>query len=171
MPQSLAISVRRTNCESDASPSKINVALNPVIVHGIMGIISLTTCRWHSCCSIQNPDPLKAEYLVVISKRELKGQLFGHNIYRAAGFELLPLQSSSNPPQVTERYLLSLIKSHLNGSLLWFSYDWDMTRRLQAQYVARPGDAGKALWESVMSVASLLVSYWFISGRWQIFLE
>ena len=101
-----------------------------------------------------------AEYLILITKRELKGQILGHDIYRATGYELLPLQSQTTPSQITERYLLSLIKTSLNSSLLWFSYDWDLTRRLQAQYVARPGDVGKAFWESVPELSlprSLLI--------------
>ena len=112
-----------------------------------------------------------AEFLIVITKRELKGQICGHNIYRATGFELLPLQSVATSSQVTERYLLSLVKSNLNSSLLWFSYDWDLTRRLQAQYVARPGDVGKALWESVRRSFYFWLFVELALGRWPVLLE
>ncbi|THH12165.1 hypothetical protein EW145_g157 [Phellinidium pouzarii] len=47
-----------------------------------------------------------------------------------------------NPAEI---YLMGLLKKHLDDGLFWFSYTWDLTRRLQAQW-SDSGD-GKALWE------------------------
>ena len=93
-----------------------------------------------------------AEYIVIITGRELQGNLMGHEVYRASDFEILPLNPTvnvQNPPHPVEAHLLALLRSHLNGGVFYFSYGWDMTRRLQAQYDSREKDADRALWEVV----------------------
>ena len=93
-----------------------------------------------------------AEYLIVITGRELKGHLLGHPIYRAADFDILPLDpgvSVSKPSHPVETHLLALVRSHLSSSQFLYSYEFDVTRRLQAQYVARENDEGKPMWEIV----------------------
>lgn len=76
----------------------------------------------------------------------------GQNIYRATDFDILPLNpdvSVLNPPTAVETHLLALVKSHLSGGHFVFSYGWDLTRRLQAQWTSLEEDSGKALWEVV----------------------
>jgi len=91
-----------------------------------------------------------AEYLIVVTGRELKGHILGHPIYRAADFDILPLDpgvSVSKPSHPVETHLLALVRSHLSSSQFLYSYEFDVTRRLQAQYVARENDEGKPMWE------------------------
>lgn len=75
----------------------------------------------------------------------------GHDIYRATEFDILPLAAVSAyvPPHAVEAHLLGLVRSHLNGGNFLFSYTYDLTRRLQAQWETREADAGRALWEVV----------------------
>lgn len=78
------------------------------------------------------------------------------NIYRATDYEILPLNpdiSVSSPPHPVEAHLLALVKSHLSSGNFLFSYAWDLTRRLQAQWASLKEDGDKPLWE-VVSVAS-----------------
>ncbi|KAI0322321.1 SacI homology domain-containing protein [Amylostereum chailletii] len=105
-------------------------------IFGILGLISLTI----------------SEYVIVITGRELRGKLLGHSVYKATDFDILPLEpgiSVSNPPHPVEAHLLALVRSHLSSGIFLFSYDFDITRRLQAQWVARAKDEGKASWEVV----------------------
>lgn len=76
----------------------------------------------------------------------------GQNIYRATDYDVLPLNpdvSVANPPNAVEAHLLALVRSHLNGGYFLFSYGWDLTRRLQAQWLAMETDQEKSLWEAV----------------------
>ncbi|KAI0029153.1 SacI homology domain-containing protein [Vararia minispora EC-137] len=109
---------------------------HPKAIYGILGVISLTL----------------AEYIVLITGRELKGKILGHPIYRATEYEILPIEPNASvvhPVHPVEAHLLALIKSNLNDSVLIFSYEFDITRRLQAQWVARERDEGRASWEVV----------------------
>lgn len=93
-----------------------------------------------------------AEYIIIITGRELRGRFMANNIYRATDFEILPLNpdvSVQNPPNRVEAHLLALVRSHLYGGYFLYSYGWDLTRRLQAQWETLKDDAGKALWEVV----------------------
>lgn len=75
-----------------------------------------------------------------------------NDIWRANEFEIMPLNpdvSVQNPSHSVEAYLLALVKSHLNGGSFFFSHSWDLTRRLQAQWLAEKTDASKAMWEVV----------------------
>ena len=123
-------------------------------IYGIFGLISLSQCR----SPPQILDfaltryPLAAEYLIVITGRELQGHLLGHPIYRAVDFDILPISpglSVAKPSHPVETHLLALVRSHLNGGLFLYSYVFDVTRRLQAQYVARESDERKPIWETV----------------------
>lgn len=93
-----------------------------------------------------------AEYIIVITSRELRGRLMGHEIYRATDFDVLPLNpvvSTDNPPHPVEGHLLALVRSHLRGGNFLFSYEWDLTRRMQAQWETRATETGKSSWEVV----------------------
>ena len=48
-----------------------------------------------------------------------------------------------------ETHLLALVRTHLNSGQFLYSYEFDVTRRLQAQYVAREKDEGQPMWEIV----------------------
>ncbi|KAI0274857.1 SacI homology domain-containing protein [Gloeopeniophorella convolvens] len=92
-------------------------------IYGIFGLVSLS----------------QTEYLIVITARELRGNLLGNPIYRASEFDILPLEPGT--------HLLALVRSHLNGGMFLYSYEFDITRRLQAQYVAKQSDEGQPMWE------------------------
>lgn len=78
----------------------------------------------------------------------------GHDIYRATSFKILPISSDESiRHHATENYLLALLKSHLNQGWFWFSYDYDLTRRLQAQ--AGVNDSGKSLWQLVSCLSGI----------------
>ncbi|KAI0786098.1 SacI homology domain-containing protein [Abortiporus biennis] len=103
-------------------------------IYGIVGMITL----------------VMSEYIIVLTGRELKGQLMGQNVYRATDYEILPLNpdvSVTNPPNAVEAHLIALIKSHLFSGYFLFSYGWDLTRRLQAQWAAGQEENSKAMWE------------------------
>lgn len=76
----------------------------------------------------------------------------GEDVYRATEYDILPLNSNisvQHPPHPVEAHLLALVRSHLNGGLFFFSYGWDVTRRLQALWKAQKDDAEKGFWEVV----------------------
>lgn len=97
-----------------------------------------------------------AEYIIVITGRELRGHIMRQNIYRATEYDILPLNpdvSVQSPPNAVESHLLALVQSHLQGGTFFFSYGWDITRRLQAQWMTLQEDGDKALWEIVSTVS------------------
>ncbi|KAF8624894.1 hypothetical protein AX15_005762 [Amanita polypyramis BW_CC] len=103
-------------------------------IYGILGIISLTL----------------SDYIILMTGREPQGRFMGHDIYRATKFDILSINSNIsayNPPHPVEAHLLALVRSHLEGGNFLFSYDWDLTRRLQTQWDNRDSDARMALWE------------------------
>ncbi|KAH8120657.1 SacI homology domain-containing protein [Phellopilus nigrolimitatus] len=107
-----------------------NLDLRSSDIFGIIGIISLAI----------------TDYIVVMTGREYKGELLGHEIFRATKFQMLPMNPDIEPELYpAEHYLMGLLKRHLDDGLFWFSYTWDLTRRLQAQW-SESGD-GKSLWE------------------------
>ena len=84
--------------------------------------------------------------------REPQGRFMGHDVYRATKFDILSINpniSAYNPPHPVDAHLLALVRSHLEGGNFLFSYDWDLTRRLQTQWENRDGDTRTALWEVV----------------------
>ncbi|OCH96696.1 hypothetical protein OBBRIDRAFT_830093 [Obba rivulosa] len=103
-------------------------------IYGIFGIISLAL----------------SDYVIVITGRELRGSILRQNIYRATDYDILPLNptaSVQNPPTAVEAHLLALVRSHLAGGFFFFSYGWDITRRLQAQWSTLQEDSDGPLWE------------------------
>jgi len=93
----------------------------------------------------------------VLTGREIRGRLKGHDVYRATDFEILPLNpnvSIHNPPHPVEGHLLALVRSHLYGGFFLFSYGWDLTRRLQAQWETQEEDEDRGFWEVVSIVFS-----------------
>lgn len=79
----------------------------------------------------------------------------GSEIYHATDFDILPVSpeaSVTNPQHPVEAHLIGLIKSHLKNGYFLFSYGWDLTRRLQAQWESREKDQGKAMWEVVSNM-------------------
>ncbi|KAJ7225879.1 SacI homology domain-containing protein [Mycena pura] len=104
-------------------------------LYGILGFLSLSL----------------SEYVVVMTGREFKGRMLGHDIFRATDFDLLPLAPNINiynPPHPVEAHLLALARSHLMGGMFLFSYTWDLTRRLQAQWETREKDANTPFWQT-----------------------
>ncbi|EJD55532.1 inositol/phosphatidylinositol phosphatase [Auricularia subglabra TFB-10046 SS5] len=99
--------------------------------YGILGLISLST----------------SDYLIIITGRELKTRFMGHDIYQATDFKVLPLDTHAYE-HPAEGHLLALVQTHLSSGLFWFSYTFDITRRLQAHWVSAQDDADKALWET-----------------------
>ncbi len=95
--------------------------------------------------------PGTADYLIVLTGRTLLACFMGHNIYRATDFDILPLEDIpiDLSPHPVESHLLALLRSHLEGGNFLFSYTWDLTRRLQAQWQQMEEDSGKAFWEVV----------------------
>ncbi|OJA20427.1 hypothetical protein AZE42_09470 [Rhizopogon vesiculosus] len=103
-------------------------------IYGILGMISLAL----------------SEYVIVMTGREHRARLMGHDIYRAADFDILPLNpnvSVQNPQHPVEGHLLALVRSHLLGGYFLFSYGWDLSRRLQVQWQDQENQERKALWE------------------------
>ncbi|KAI0343986.1 hypothetical protein BDW22DRAFT_1327329 [Trametopsis cervina] len=103
-------------------------------IYGILGMVTL----------------VMSEYIIIITGREHRGRFMGHNVYRATDYDILPLNpdvSITNPPNSVEAHLLALVRSHLYGGYFLYSYGWDLTRRLQAQWATIQEDAGRALWE------------------------
>ncbi|CAE6466545.1 unnamed protein product [Rhizoctonia solani] len=96
-------------------------------IYGVLGILSLSAC----------------DYLILITARERRGLIFGHIVYRATDFVILPIAPPPVPDHPAERHLLALVRTHLKTGAFWFSYGWDLTTRLQSQ---RPNDT-RPLWE------------------------
>jgi hypothetical protein len=107
--------------------------------------------------------------------REHRARLMGHDIYRAADFDILPLNPNvpaQSPPHPVEGHLLALVRSHLLGGQFLFSYAWDLSRRLQTQWNEREDDEKSALWEQVSLVfpSTVIMSDSILGGR-QVLLE
>jgi len=103
-------------------------------IYGIVGLITLSL----------------SEYIIIVTGREKSGSIMGEDVYNATEYDILPLNpnvSVQNPPHPVEAHLLALVRSHLNGGLFFFSYGWDITRRLQAQWLAKKNDVEKGFWE------------------------
>ena len=93
-----------------------------------------------------------ADYVVIITAREIRGQMLGHNVYKATDFGFLPLSPDpSIEEHPLESHLMSLTRLHLFSGLFWFSYGYDLTRRLQAQWASEKEDVRKPMWEVVRS--------------------
>ncbi|KAF8446152.1 SacI homology domain-containing protein [Boletus edulis BED1] len=116
------------------TPAPPTVSRYEKTVYGILGMISLAL----------------SEYIIILTGREHRTRFMGHDIYRAADFDILPLNpnvSVQNPPHPVERHLLALVRSHLHSGHFLFSYGWDLTTRLQAQWAERENSNERSLWE------------------------
>ncbi|KAI9572765.1 SacI homology domain-containing protein [Boletus coccyginus] len=103
-------------------------------VYGILGMISLAL----------------SEYIIILTGREHRARFMGHDVYRAADFDIIPLNpnvSAQNAPHPVERHLLALVRSHLLGGHFLFSYGWDLSIRLQTQLGERVNSDERSLWE------------------------
>lgn len=91
-----------------------------------------------------------ADFLIVITAQYPHGRIDGQTVYKATDFRILPLappSSNSLLDHPVEKHLLKLVEKHLYGGVFWFSYGYDLTRRMQAQ--AMSDSEGRALWETV----------------------
>jgi hypothetical protein len=126
-------------------------------VFGILGLISLSSCLFISFplsidVFLEFSKNILADYLVIITAKNRVGRWMEHDIFRATDFDILPISSSvsiSNPPHLVEGHLLALLRWHLKESTLLYSCTWDLTRRLQAQWMAQESDEFKAMWQTV----------------------
>ncbi|KAG9314554.1 putative phosphoinositide phosphatase [Chiua virens] len=103
-------------------------------VYGIVGMISLAL----------------SEYVIVLTGREHRARFMGHDVYRAAEFDVLPLNPNvfaQSAPHPVEGHLLALVRSHLSAGHFLFSYEWDLSTRLQAQWSDRNSNREMPLWE------------------------
>ncbi|KAG8884578.1 hypothetical protein FRB97_003875 [Tulasnella sp. 331] len=117
---------------SQPGDAEMPAAQQTLPIYGIMGILSLST----------------SDFLIVITARSLQGRIDGHPVYLATDYRVLPLAPPSYNSLLdhpVEKHLLRLVEKHLYGGVFWFSYGWDLTRRLQAQ--ATTASEGKAMWE------------------------
>ncbi|KAF9056681.1 inositol/phosphatidylinositol phosphatase [Panaeolus papilionaceus] len=134
-----SLTIHRSSGEIVVNPPKYTVPFaaqrSEKIIYGIIGLISLSL----------------SDYIIIITGRSLQGRLMGHDIFRATDFDILPLSAVSThaPPHPVESHLLALVRSHLYGGNFLFSYTYDLTRRMQAQWETRDHDAAKALWQVV----------------------
>ena len=126
--------------------------------------LAMCACSLKHVSSVRHPGltPNKrlAEYLIVITDRERFGGITTNDIWHAKEFEIIPLNpnvSVQNPSHPVEAYLLALVKSHLNGGSFFFSHTWDLSRRLQVQWLSEKADADKAMWEVVRVIYRRLV--------------
>lgn len=91
--------------------------------------------------------------------REHRARLMGHDVYRGAEFDILPLNpnlSAQHQSHPVEGYLLGLVRTHLSGGCFLFSYSYDLSRRLQARWDDREKDAVRPLWQQVRRIAQCL---------------
>ncbi|PPQ62780.1 hypothetical protein CVT24_000474 [Panaeolus cyanescens] len=134
-----SLTIHRSSGEIVINPSTYTVPFaaqrSEKVIYGIIGLISLSL----------------SDYIIIITGRSLQGRLMGHDVFRATDFDILPLNAVSAyvPPHPVEAHLLALVRSHLYGGNFLFSYTYDLTRRMQAQWETRDHDAGKALWQVV----------------------
>jgi len=143
------------SCQQTApgTPLPLTARLSSQPIYGVLGLINLSLCA-SSLISVSSPELISyiAEYVVVVTGRELQGRLMGHDVFRPTEFDFLPLNhrvSASNPSHPVEAHLLALLRSHLQGGFFLFSYTYDLTRRMQAQWDTRASDADKTYWEVV----------------------
>ncbi|KAF8584507.1 hypothetical protein K439DRAFT_1646925 [Ramaria rubella] len=122
-----AMGIRPTGTQLHES---LNLHANTV--YGILGLLSLTT----------------SDFIVLITGREFHGDILGNEVFRATDFKVLPLAASPSIQHPVESHLLALIRMHLFGGTFWFSYSWDLTRRIQAHRLPCDQDVGKTLWQT-----------------------
>ncbi|KAG9017131.1 hypothetical protein FRB90_001653 [Tulasnella sp. 427] len=158
------------------------------IIYGLFGVVPLPTSellRRPRCRRLEPAETcviLTADVLVLITSAKSRGKLLGHPIYLASGFLLLPV-CPDNALTPTDGKLISLIWKHLQDGKFWFSYEWDLTRRLQAQASPQSDPAGnvnvnagaRAMWEMAddrffwnKHLHSMLIRYGTATGEREI---
>ncbi|KAG8817964.1 hypothetical protein FRC17_011020 [Serendipita sp. 399] len=136
--EDLPLTINRHTGELTLAPLAANyrVFLSPTQIYGVMGILRLST----------------TDFLVVITGRVSKGKILGQELFQATDFKVLPISSGATTAQILahpiEQHLLALVHSHLYSSTFIFSYEWDVTRRMQAQVIAQNDDAAKTPWQA-----------------------
>lgn len=94
-----------------------------------------------------------ADFLILITDSEYKGTVLGHEVYKATNYKVLPIAPTLTTNQLLnhpiEKQLLALVHSHLYAGTFHFSYTYDLTRRVQAQWVSQKEghEDGKAPWQ------------------------
>lgn len=140
-------------CRIQNTDTRYRTSLRQTVVWYCRNNIPLTLCARLCLLFVGLPTHVfLAEYIIVITGRELLGRLLDHDIYRATSFDILPVNpniSAHSPPHPVETHLLALVRSHLHEGNFLFSYEWDLTRRLQSQWETREKDGQKAFWETV----------------------
>ncbi|KAG8797549.1 hypothetical protein FRC16_008752 [Serendipita sp. 398] len=136
--EDLPLTINRHTGEITLAPLAANYRayLSPTQIYGVMGILRLST----------------TDFLVVITGRVSKGKILGQEIFQATDYKVLPISSGATTAQILahpiEQHLLALVHSHLYSASFIFSYEWDVTRRMQAQVIAQNDDATKAPWQA-----------------------
>ena len=92
-----------------------------------------------------NRSSLQGELLIVITDRQRMGKVRGADIWRMTGFKIMPFTKgkkhlSERQAQLEERFLSS-IHQLLSNDFFYFSYNYDMTRRVHLQNPSE--DVGK----------------------------
>jgi hypothetical protein len=113
-----------------------------------------------------------ADYIIIITACERKGAILGQDIFHATDFDLLPISSQASvtsPAHPVEAHLLALVQSHLKNGYFLFSYTWDLTRKMQAQWEKRTKDEGRPMWEVasvyMLSLPHMLMALQLIDCR------
>lgn len=81
-------------------------------------------------------------YIITIAKATLVGRIKGHQVYKVAATEFLPLRERSVRDPDEDTYL-ALVKELLRVGPLYFSYSLDLTNSFQRQAEA---DTKEPLW-------------------------
>ncbi|GAA5862472.1 hypothetical protein JCM3774_002529 [Rhodotorula dairenensis] len=133
------LSLRRNDKSLTIRPGAVPPARadQELVVYGLFGIISL----------------VKADYLIVITKRTKVATVLGSAVYAAADFSVFPIDRSASSVQLVknpeEAYLLGLVKSHLYSAPFYFTYGggYNVTIRLQEQQQPAAGEP-KPFWQT-----------------------
>jgi len=83
------------------------------------------------------------KYIIVITKAQPMGRLKGNMVYKVIATEFLPLRERPLHDQDEDTFL-SLLKTLIKSSPMYFSYSFDITNTFQRQSQL---DASKPLWE------------------------
>ena len=79
-----------------------------------------------------NADAREDKYIIVITKAQPMGRIKGHMIYKVVSTEFLPLRERPLHDPDEDTYL-TLLKTLLKTSPLYFSYSFDITNTFQRQ--------------------------------------
>ncbi|KAF2858540.1 hypothetical protein K470DRAFT_259719 [Piedraia hortae CBS 480.64] len=89
--------------------------------------------RVSSICGILGLIKLRLDsYLIVITKATCVGRIKGHQIYRVAATEFMPLRERQLTDDDEDKYL-ALLKKFVSAGAMYFSYSFDVTNTFQRQ--------------------------------------